>query len=75
MSIPDQFLETVLFGLKILKFFDSDADLGCRIVMTLDPGLKKKREGSGSGSGSVPLTNGAGSGRPKNMRIRIPNTV
>jgi hypothetical protein len=29
------------------------------------------------GSGSVPLTNGSGSGRPKNtknMRIRIPNT-
>ncbi len=33
----------------------------------------RKREGSGSGS--VPLTNGSGSGRPKNMRIRIPNTV
>jgi hypothetical protein len=33
--------------------------------------LFEKREGSGS----MPLTNGsgAGSGRPKNMRIRIPN--
>jgi hypothetical protein len=30
----------------------------------------KKRERSGS----VPLTNESGSGRPKNMRIRIPNT-
>jgi hypothetical protein len=36
----------------------------------------EKREGSGAGSGSVPLTNGSGSrsGRPKNIRIRIPNT-
>jgi len=35
----------------------------------------EKREGSGAGSGagSTPLTNGSGSGRPKN--IRIPNTV
>jgi hypothetical protein len=33
--------------------------------------LYEKREGSGS----IPLTNGSGSGRPKNMRIlRIPNT-
>jgi hypothetical protein len=29
----------------------------------------EKREGSGFGF--VPLTNGSGSGRPKNMRIRI----
>ncbi len=38
--------------------------------------LYEKREGSGSraGSGSVPLTNGSGSGRPKNIQIRIPNT-
>ncbi len=35
--------------------------------------LYEKREGSGAGS--VPLTNGSGSGRPKNIRIRIPNTV
>ncbi len=35
----------------------------------------RKRKGSGSGSGSASLTNGFGSGRPKNMRIRIPNTV
>jgi hypothetical protein len=40
---------------------------------------KGKDPDSGAGSGSVPLTNGYGSGRPKNMRIlwiriRIPNT-
>jgi hypothetical protein len=29
----------------------------------------------GSGSGSIPLTNGSGSGRPKNMWIRIRNTA
>ncbi len=34
--------------------------------------LYEKREGSDSESG--PLTNGSGSGRPKIMRIRIPNT-
>ncbi len=34
--------------------------------------IYEKKEGSGSGS--VPLTNGSGSGRPQNMRIRIPNT-
>ncbi len=33
--------------------------------------LNEKREGSES----IPLTNGFGSGRPKNMRIRIPNAV
>ncbi len=32
-------------------------------------------EGSGVGAGSVLRTNGSGSGRPKNIRIRIPNTV
>jgi hypothetical protein len=32
----------------------------------------KNREGSWAGS--VPLNNGSGSGRPKSMRIRIPNT-
>jgi hypothetical protein len=36
--------------------------------------IYEKREGSGAGSGSAPLTNGSGSGRPKIMRIRIPNT-
>jgi hypothetical protein len=35
--------------------------------------LFEKREGSGPGS--VPLTNRNGSGRPKNMRSRISNTV
>jgi hypothetical protein len=29
----------------------------------------------GKDSGAVSLTNGSGSGRPKNMRIRIPNTA
>jgi hypothetical protein len=29
----------------------------------------------GSGSGSIPLTSGSGSGRPKNMWIRIRNTA
>ncbi len=34
--------------------------------------LYEKREGSGS----IPLTNGSGgSGRPKNIRIRIPNNA
>jgi hypothetical protein len=33
----------------------------------------RKREGSGAGS--APLTNGPGSGRPKNMRIRISDTA
>jgi hypothetical protein len=34
-------------------------------------------EGSGAGPGSIPLTNGSGSGRPKNtwIRIRIRNTA
>ncbi len=36
--------------------------------------LYEKRERSGTGSGSIPLTKGSGSGRPKNMQIRIPNT-
>jgi hypothetical protein len=41
--------------------------------------LNEKREGSRSGTGSKPLTNGSGSGRPKNLwiqliRIRIRNT-
>jgi hypothetical protein len=35
------------------------------------------RKGKETDSGAVPLTNGSGSGRPKNMqiRIRIPNTA
>jgi hypothetical protein len=35
--------------------------------------LYEKREGSGAGS--LPLANGSGSGRPKNMRIWIAITV
>jgi hypothetical protein len=35
---------------------------------------EKRREGSIAGSGSIHLTNGSWSGKPKNMRIRIPNT-
>jgi hypothetical protein len=37
----------------------------------------EKRKGSGAESGSVLVTNGSGCGskRPKNIRIRIPNTV
>jgi hypothetical protein len=35
----------------------------------------KMIEGSGSGSESILLTNGSGSGRPKNMWIRISNTA
>ncbi len=35
--------------------------------------LSEKREGSGAGY--TPLTNGPGFGRPKNMRIRLPNIV
>ncbi len=31
-------------------------------------------EGSGAGSGFIPHINGSGSGRPKNVRIRIRNT-
>jgi hypothetical protein len=40
--------------------------------------IYEKRERSEAGSGSVPLTNGSGARRPKNMSIRwirIPNTV
>jgi hypothetical protein len=43
--------------------------------------IYEKREGSGSGTRSIPLTHGSGSGRPKNMWIRIrfriciPNTA
>jgi hypothetical protein len=33
------------------------------------------RNREGPGSGSIPLTNESGSWRPKNLRIRIPNTA
>ncbi len=39
------------------------------------PHIYEKKEGSGARSGSIPPTNGSRSGRPKNMRIRIPNTA
>ncbi len=51
-----------------------------RIISALFPfsqHLYEKREGSGAGSWSVPLTNGSGSRRPKNLRIlriQIPKT-
>ncbi len=45
-------------------------------MQTLFQSAQQKKEGSGSGS--LPLTNGFGSGRPKNMwiqiRLWIPNT-
>jgi hypothetical protein len=38
MNIPDHISESLetIFGVKILKFFDADADSG--IFLTLDPG-------------------------------------
>jgi hypothetical protein len=51
----------------VLKFYFS-------IIISVRS-LYEKREGSGSRAGYGPLTNGSGSGRPKNMRILgIPNT-
>ncbi len=47
MNIADHFsksLETFL-GLKILKFFDADADPGSGIFLTLDPGWKNSDPG------------------------------
>jgi hypothetical protein len=40
MNIPDHFSESLETdsGLKILKFFDEDADPGSRIILTVDPG-------------------------------------
>jgi hypothetical protein len=40
--------EVSVFGLKILKFFDADPELGCGILSTLDPksGMKKSDPGS-----------------------------
>jgi hypothetical protein len=41
MNIPDHIsesLETIFFGLKILKFFDADPDLGSGIRSPFDPG-------------------------------------
>jgi hypothetical protein len=63
--------------------------LQCRFtlhVLSMNPELKEilthpqhhcSGSRSGSGSGSIPLTNGSGSWRPKNMRIcfRIWNTA
>ncbi len=37
--------------------------------------IEGSRPGSRAESGSIPLTNGSGSGRPKNMWIRIRNTA
>jgi hypothetical protein len=51
-------------------------------IISVHSNIYDKREGSGSISESTPLTNGSGSGRPKNMwilqiqiRFRIPNTA
>ncbi len=41
MNIPEHIsesLETIFFGLNILKFFDADPDLEYGIFLTLDPG-------------------------------------
>ncbi len=49
-NIPDhisQSLET-FFGLKIFKFFDTDANPGSGIFSTLDPGSGMEKFGSGN---------------------------
>ncbi len=74
-------------AMRFLKLFTPvlgirDILVRIRIISALFPfsqHLYEKREGSGSGavSWSVPLTNGSGSARPKNLRIlriRIPKT-
>jgi hypothetical protein len=47
MNIPDHISESIetIFGVKILKFFDEDADPG--IFLTLDPGSVMEKFGSG----------------------------
>ncbi len=43
MNIPGHISESLgtIFGVKILKFIDTDPDPGSRIYLSLDPGLKK----------------------------------
>ncbi len=50
-------------------------NLFCQALFQYAQHIYGKREGSGARSGSVPLTNGSGSRRPKNMRIRIPHNA
>jgi hypothetical protein len=38
MNIPDHIFEKQFFRFKILKFFDTDAEPGSGIFLTLDPG-------------------------------------
>jgi hypothetical protein len=49
MNIPDHISENLeaIFWLKILKFFDADADPGSRIFLTLDPGSGRKNSDPG----------------------------
>jgi hypothetical protein len=47
MNIPDLISESleIVFWLKILKFFDADADPGSGIFLTLDPGSRMEKFG------------------------------
>ncbi len=58
-------LKTLFFAKILFKI------LLCQNLFQSAQHLYEKREGSGP----IPLTSGSGSGRPKNMRIRIPNTA
>jgi hypothetical protein len=42
MNIPDHFSESIetFLGLKILKLFDADSNLGSGFFLTLEPGWK-----------------------------------
>ncbi len=57
-NIPDHISESLetIFCIKILKFFDADADPG--IFLTLDPGWKNSDPGSGKHPESVTLETG-----------------
>jgi hypothetical protein len=49
MNIPDHISDSLenFFGLKCLKFFDADPDLGSGIFLTLNPGSGIKKFESG----------------------------
>jgi hypothetical protein len=51
MNIPDHISESLetFFGLKILKFFDADANPGSVIFFTLDPGSGMEKFGPVTG--------------------------